>query len=324
MKKIKRFIFSIIIAIVILGYLFYKSDIRILPNIIKQISLKGILLAFCVYFLSIISKTVRFYILLDKKIEFSDMFGITCIHNMFNNILPARTGELSYIFFIRKYKNITLGKNIFSLFIARFFDILVILLFFLFAIIFIKNLPDKMDTIVPYVSVIFAICLLIFISILLFNSAYMKFVDFISKMWIFRKSKLIKPVIKNIKEILSNFSLLKKENFFIKIILLTILVWLFQYLFYFFLINDLGVSLSFEEIVIGLIFLIAITVLPIQGIIGFGTTEAAITSALMLFGIPYNEAFAVSLLTHVINIIFFLLFGLIGYILILKKYNRET
>ena len=52
-----------------------------------------LLIGFVLY-LRLFLRTLRFHILLNNKVSIKDLFSIVCVHNMANNILPARTGEV--------------------------------------------------------------------------------------------------------------------------------------------------------------------------------------------------------------------------------------
>jgi len=55
-----------------------------------------------------------------------DLFKIVCVHNMMNNLLPARTGEVSYIYLINKVHERDISEGIATLVVARVFDFIVI------------------------------------------------------------------------------------------------------------------------------------------------------------------------------------------------------
>jgi len=51
---------------------------------------------FVLYACSYLFRALRFHILLNREVGMKNLFSIVCVHNMANNILPARTGELSF------------------------------------------------------------------------------------------------------------------------------------------------------------------------------------------------------------------------------------
>ncbi|MEM2175657.1 MAG: lysylphosphatidylglycerol synthase transmembrane domain-containing protein, partial [Candidatus Micrarchaeia archaeon] len=124
-------ILSILLAGLILPFLLSQIDINLFFETLNIINPIYILFAFLSYFSTYLLRTWRFCILTNKEIKFLDMLKIVCIHNMFNNLLPARTGELSFIYLLRKFHKKDLEEGFAILLAARVFDGLSILFLFL-------------------------------------------------------------------------------------------------------------------------------------------------------------------------------------------------
>ncbi|WP_269849783.1 lysylphosphatidylglycerol synthase transmembrane domain-containing protein [Methanosarcina horonobensis] len=99
---------------------------------IKNIDKTYLVLGFFLYVLSYLLRGLRFHILLDKKISLTDLFHIVCVHNMVNSILPARSGELSYIYILKKYHDKSTGEGVATLMVARVLDFITISLLFFY------------------------------------------------------------------------------------------------------------------------------------------------------------------------------------------------
>ena len=127
---------TVIITLTLLSLLLYWINFSDIIKTLTNISPIGLVVGFGLYILTYFFRAVRFHILLNREVGIKDLFNIICIHNMVNNLLPARTGELSYVYLLKKRHNKTVGVGAATLIIARLFDIITILILFFFIDIF--------------------------------------------------------------------------------------------------------------------------------------------------------------------------------------------
>jgi uncharacterized membrane protein YbhN (UPF0104 family) len=99
---------------------------------------------------------------------------------------------------------------------------------------------------------------------------------------------------------------------------LTFFIWSLILAFYYLLALSIGISLSFFEFSICVLLINFTGLLPIQGVAGFGTFEGAVIIGLTSFGVPLSNAIAFSISLHILYIIYFMLFGIAGYMFINK------
>ena len=121
-----------LIVTVIAAYLLWRfSGVNGLLEILENINLIVVVLAFFLYILTLVAKTLRFRFILRNKIGLKKLLSVVSIHSFWNNVLPFRSGEVTYLYMVNEEKSISNGENVTSLFLARIFDILFVLLFFL-------------------------------------------------------------------------------------------------------------------------------------------------------------------------------------------------
>ncbi|NAS89698.1 hypothetical protein C4E24_08220 [ANME-1 cluster archaeon AG-394-G21] len=136
--KISAVVITIVLAAVLLSQIEVNEVITTLASVDPLHVIAGFVLYTCSYFL----RAFRFHILVNKKVKIRDLFNIVCVHNMLNNILPARTGELSYIYLLKKLHNKKTGEGIATLFVARVFDFITISLLFIGSAFVIQDLSE--------------------------------------------------------------------------------------------------------------------------------------------------------------------------------------
>ena len=309
----KRGGISIILMISIFLVLFLLTRITIddVKTVLSAVQPIYIVLGFGIYIGSYIFRTIRFYFLLDKKVRLKDMFTIVCVHNMVNTILPARTGELSYIYLLKKYK-IPLEERIATLATARIFDFIIIAFFFLVSVIFLKDLPG----IIQNIFWIIAICLVVLVVILcglLYYSEY--FITIIIKLSVklkINRYQVTNRILKIIENTISSFKIIKSRQIILKSIIFSICIWGAMSLLYFIFLKAFNIDLEFFEIIVIVSFIAFLPLLPFYGVGGFGTMEVAITFFLVAFGVDEAIGIVASFGIHIIGLLYVIVLGLIG------------
>ncbi|MCD4760049.1 flippase-like domain-containing protein [archaeon] len=298
----KKIIFSVVVSVVLIYFLMSMISLEDLRDSVLKLSLPYVLLALGFYLLSYIFRSLRFLVFLKNDMSFRDIFPIVCIHNVMNYLIPARLGELSY-FYLLKRKKIEFGKSVASFAVVRFFDLLVVSIIFFVSLIFMKNVPESFNGIVPIVAVLVGLLLIfILISPLLYRY-------FSSKL----NSKRL--FVKKLKEIYDALLVIKSKSVLFSLFLFSVLIWFSLYSLMYVLLLDLGIQFSLWQAIIVISFPLIISALPINGIGGYGTTEVAWLIPFLAFGLSKEIAIANGFVIHTFQFALVLLFGLVGYLL---------
>lgn len=313
-KNIVKVLAFIVTAITLIFLLFQISIAELIATI-KNINLPYIGIGFLLYMYSYFFRALRFYFLLNRDVRLKDMFNIVCVSNMVNNILPARIGELSYIYILKEKHYIPSSKGIASMTIARFFDAISILLFFLISIIILRNI-----VIVPmeliFISALMLLISVLFLGLLLFHGKKISAV--IEKVIVnigAVKFQFIQSLLKLGNNTAENLEKTQSKNMIFSNFITSIFIWIFMYSATYFVLLGVNVKLSILGVIFASILPMLTTVLPVQGIGGFGTTEGAWTIGLMLFGISKETAIASAFTIHIISYVYFLILGFYGLII---------
>ncbi|MEM2138692.1 MAG: lysylphosphatidylglycerol synthase transmembrane domain-containing protein [Candidatus Woesearchaeota archaeon] len=309
-KNFLKIFFSFLISAIFLYFIFKIIKLEDLKVVFK---LPFFLLIFCfsLYFLSNVLRALRFKLFLEMN--FFDISAMTFMHNMINNIVPLRIGELS-ILFLSKDKKI---KSISSLLYSRIFDILAIisLLFFSFLFYLKNNINEKivfLTEIFIFVFVVFFVFLLVFFYLKIYEKIYEK----IKRYKIFKKIN-IGFFYKKFLEFKNTISLKKAIIAFVY----SFLIWILNFYIADLIIKYLGINLKFYEIVFVFSFTTIVSLLPIHGFLGLGTLETAWGFILVLFNIEKELALISGFVFHIVNIVFFLILGLMGFVYYIIKKN---
>ena len=111
MKKLLAKISAVIISVVLVAILLSQINLRDITTTLTSIDPIYLVIGFVLYIFTYFFRALRFYILLNNKVSIKHLFSIVCVHNMANNIMPARTGEISYVYLLKNCMTYNLSSN---------------------------------------------------------------------------------------------------------------------------------------------------------------------------------------------------------------------
>src|SRR5712691_9946504 len=116
----KKKILALTLTVVLVWALLSQIDIRQMWSFIQEFSVRGLALGFGVYMLSYYFRALRWSQLIhSKEVGMGELFLVTSAHIMFNNLLPARSGELSYIYLLKKRHDLPGTEGLATLLVSR-------------------------------------------------------------------------------------------------------------------------------------------------------------------------------------------------------------
>ncbi len=154
-KLIKKILIPILLSISFLALFFVYVPLDKVIDSFSHISLNEFFLAFFFYTASQIIRSFR-WLPLMRGLSFLDIYLINSANIFFNNVLPARTGELSWFYYAKKL-GVPLKFSIWSFLLGRFFDLLALIFMalFLYTIIEKSVLTFLISFIVVFLSLFF-------------------------------------------------------------------------------------------------------------------------------------------------------------------------
>ncbi len=336
-KKIskKGLIFRIINIVVVVGfgaflvyYLLGKISIGQIRDAIVGINKPSLIVALAVMFVSIFLRTYRKKILVgSERINMMDMFLVVLVRNAFNMVLPARTGELSYVYMLQRKFKFPLEVGISTLAIVLIFDLVIV--FSLIVISIIVVLINKFSG--SYLAVVFiALALLIIlILVLLYFSKVVGFIvtimEKILRKYRIGKNKTVQVIYKKLIDIKKNIEIIQERKIYWKVSLSSIVIRILKFVSYYLLIYAMlrPDGYTFKELNFWIIFLAVeaaeiSAVLPTHALAGFGTYEGAFLLILGVLGFTITGIAweAVAFGYHIITLTFIVILGLIAMVIL--------
>ena len=298
------------ITLALVAILLSQIEVADVADTLTRIEPLYLVAGFGLYVLSYFFRALRFHILLNREVGIRDIFNIICIHNMVNNLLPARTGELSYVYLLKKRHNKTAGEGAATLITARLFDLITILMLFLISTLFVST---RFDISAEVRWVILALMFMVVLVLIITISQGHTFVMLLRKMATrlgMDKIRILDYVFRKIDEATESFSDMHRGMFVLSA-LVSIVLWLVLYSVNYALIIGMRIDITFWTVLFGSTFALITTILPVQGIGGFGTIEGGWAIGFIATGITKEVAISSGFSVHIISIFYFLILGLL-------------
>jgi uncharacterized protein (TIRG00374 family) len=312
MKKRQTLIYiiSAVLSIALLAYLLWNLDWEILRVAFADIRWGWLALALLAYLINIFLRALRFRSLIySRPVQWLELVPVSALHNILMYLMPAKTGDVTYIFLAKDRLDVSLTEGTATLFAARFYDFSVVAAFLTILLPFAKDeIPDWIF--IP--AIIFCgLILLGTVGILVFLK--------------FQKpnhgdTETQRKPIKGLRASVSRwFNIWNKFIFGLReiqqhgahgrVALLTAGIWLCVYSNFYFATKSMGLPVAFYHIAIISMVMIPLTLLPLQGFANIGTHEVGWTSVLVAFDYPYKTALAIAAGSHFVLLLSVLVSG---------------
>ncbi len=272
-------------------------------GVIKSANYWWILPGIAVYFVAVWARAWRWHYLLRpiKKIPTWSMFPITCIGYMGNNIYPARAGEVLRAVILKRREAVPVSASLATIIVERIFDGVVMLSF-----VFI-NLPElarltsasgfvgNIQQVAIYGTGAFVAALVIFLLAAMFPAVTAKIGQwFINR---FLPERLRENVTGILHKFLDGLASLRSPLNILMVFVTSVIIWLFETLKYWFVMQAFGFSVSFFALMLmnGIVNL-ATTIPSAPGYIG--TFDAPGIAVLGAYGVDQATAAGYTLTLH--------------------------
>lgn len=294
------------VSILLLILILLNLDFSKLKDFLFKADILFLVLSFFIYVFSFFFRALRWKIMIEN-ISLKRLFSVVAIHTLSNNVYPARSGELSFIYLLKDFNKSFIAS---VLLVARLTDILCIALLFCLSLFFLTVNNNYWF----FLPVIMCLILLILCSVI-FAERLLPSKGYIGK---------IKNFVIDMKNAL--FDLEKK---LLPIFICSFIIWIVKYIAFYFLaisiFKSFGFTISFWQLVFGVSFSELTTVLPFHNIGGFGTFEAGWAGAYIILGFHRKLAVTSGFIFHSLLLIFSALLGvpfLLSYKFTEKLYSR--
>ena len=302
------YILSGILTIGLLAYLLTNLDWSILKTAFTNLRWNWLLLALTAYLANICLRASRFSNLIyTRHIHWLDLVPVSSIHNILTYLLPAKTGDVTYIFIAKDRLNLPIIEGTTTLFAARFYDFSIIALILIVILPFTK---DEMPVWIYRSAILFCMLVLMGAFIIL---AFLRFKKPANTVTAENNRNFLSRILNAWQKFTEGLREIQTHGTHLRIALLTAGIWFCLYLNFYSAAQSLSLPISFYHVVIISIVMIPLTMLPLQGFANIGTHEVGWVSVLVAFQYPYETALAIAAGSHFVLLLSVLVSGAIAF-----------
>jgi uncharacterized protein (TIRG00374 family) len=306
-RQLLIYITSAILSVALLAYLLLNLDWEILRVAFSDIHWGWLALALLAYLVNILLRALRFTNLIySRPVKWIELVPVSALHNILMYLMPAKTGDVTYVFIAKDRLDLSLTEGTATLFAARFYDFSVV------AAVLMVLLPFSKDQIPEWIflpAVIFCALILLgtigIFAFLKFSKPNLDLVNLLNE----TQPKTLQKIRAAWNKFIVGLREIQSHGAHGKVALITAGIWLCVYSNFYFAAKSMGLPVAFYHIAIISMVMIPLTLLPLQGFANIGTHEVGWTSVLVAFNYPYKTALAIAAGSHFVLLLSVLVSG---------------
>ena len=311
-RRVTQFGLPTILAIVIAYFLLKEIDIQQIPQTLGRLSIKALLIGFTSYCLLVLAKTSRFRALLNLDSRLHQIFPILALHTFWGNILPMRTGDVSYVYLMQRREKVDATQGIASLIVASLID-LILLIGLVLATVWL--LRDSFIVTLLYFSLLLtgSVLITIFVLVSVLPNACLRLAEWCAGSLLGLKKRPISWIVNKGLQVLQELTTFRSHRRFLEVWAYSVMCLLIRFGFQCYLVAEMGVDVPILQVLFALAFTNVFNLLPIQTVGNFGTTEFPFVWLLEHFGTSVEVATVTGFSLHILILLYCVPLGLYGY-----------
>lgn len=341
--KKRNLILRIINIVIVVGFGIFL--VLFLLNSINPVDIKNAIVnsykpslisAFIIVLISDIFRGYRKQLLVGTdKIRLSDMFFVALIRNAFTMVLPARTGEISYIYVLTRKFKFPVEIGISTLALVMVFDLAIVFSLIVIAVIIVWITVGFASMSISSLPVILIASVLLIASLFLlfYISAIIKlFIRMINKLMVktrIGRNKAVQYIYQKLQDINTSIEIIKQRRIYGRVYFYSIICRVLKFVAYYMAIHSIlkPMGYGFSSLNFWVIFLATVVaeisaVLPTHALAGFGTYEGAFALAFVALGFPKELSITVGFGYHILMLSFTVSLGILSMIIISLPFYR--
>lgn len=317
LKRVTKIGLPTILAVVIAYFLLKQIDLQQIPQTLSRLSIKALLIGFIAYCLLVLAKALRFRALLNLESRVHQIFPILALHTFWGNILPMRTGDVSYVYLMQRRQKVDATQGIASLIVASLIDLILLMgLVIATAWLLRTELRDTFSGKALYFIplLVGSGLIAVVISVYAVPNACLKFAERWAARLLHLEVRFITWAVSKGLEVLQQLTTFRSNRRFLEVWLYSLLCLVIRFGFQCYLVIEMGVNIPMTEVLFALAFTNVFNLFPVQTVGNFGTTEFPFVWLLHHFGTSVETATVTGFSLHILILFYCLPLGAYGYL----------
>lgn len=317
LQRVTKIGLPTVLAVIITYFLLKEIDLQQIPQTLGRLSIKALFIGFTCYCLLVLAKALRFRALLNLDSSVYQIFPILALHTFWGNILPMRTGDVSYVYLMQRRQKVDATQGIASLLVASLIDLILLIGLVIATAWFLRDaLRDTFSGTVLYLMPLLIgsvlISVVVFVSVA--PNVCMKLADLCAAPLLRLEKRPVSWVVNNGLRVLQELTAFRSNRRFLKVWLYSVLCLVIRFGFQCYLVVEMGVDVPIMHVLFALAFTNVFNLLPVQTVGNFGTTEFPFVWLLTHFGTSVETATITGFSLHILILIYCLPLGMYGFL----------
>ena len=303
MRRWRPWLVSLVITGGLFWYLLSQIDPAELLETARSMTLRYLVIFATLLLMGALARAIRFWLLLDRGPPLHLLSAIVLARNLFVDLLPARLGELSYVYLLTRRAQRPAEDGLASLFLAVLFDVVALAPLLILAVLVVGG--DGTISVPVLSAAAIGLGLLAFaimrVAVPVGGWVASRIGTDDTTGWRFTLAQLTQKTVSALRDV-------QRRRIFGQVLLVSMVVRLCKFGSYYFLVlaimGPLGYTvggLGFFRVFLGVVSAELAAALPIHGIAGFGTYEAVWAFSFTQLGFSTEHAIMTGILTHAVS-----------------------
>ena len=317
LQRVTKFGLPTVLAVIISYFLLKEINLQQIPQTLSRLSIKALLIGFTCYCVLVLAKALRFRALLNLDSSVHRIFPILALHTFWGNILPMRTGDVSYVYLMQRRQKVEATQGIASLLVASLIDLILLIGLVIATTWYLHTeLPDTFSTPVLYMTLLLIggglIAVVVFVSVA--PNVWMRIADQCAKPLLRLEKRPISWIVNKGLQVLQALTAFRSHRRFLEVWAYSVISLVIRFGFQCYLVGEMAVDVPMTQVVFALAFTNVFNLLPIQTIGNFGTTEFPFVWLLKYFGTSIEVATVTGFSLHILILLYCLPLGVYGFL----------
>ena len=305
-----------VLAVIITYFLLKEIDIQQIPQTLSRLSIQALFIGFTCYCLLVLAKAARFQALLNLDSKLHQILPILALHTFWGNILPMRTGDVSYVYLMQRRQKVDATQGIASLLVASLIDLilligLVIVTAWCLRVELRSTFTGTVLYLGPFLIGIGLIAVIVFVA--LAPNVCMRFADRCASPLLRLEIRPVSWGVTKGLQVLQELTAFRSNRRFLEVWTYSLMCLVIRFGFQCYLVVEMGVDVPITQVLFALVFTNVFNLLPVQTIGNFGTTEFPFVWLLKHFGTSIEVATVTGFSLHLLILLYCLPLGLYGF-----------
>ncbi|HLB25506.1 MAG TPA: lysylphosphatidylglycerol synthase transmembrane domain-containing protein [Nitrospirota bacterium] len=299
--------FLILVSIALVVYLLRQTDVREVFRVISAFPPAYLLAGFAAFIAGHLVRAYRFKVLLGEKAPLGGLFSIIAVQTAAVGFLPLRAGEFSLMYLLKKEHGVEYPVGAAVLVLSKALDFLIVVSLFFISFSALPVVPGFYRSLLPWAGALFFMTAASLLLLGRSREIYARLPGF------FREGPLAESALMaNVKKVFRGAEVIRSKKTLLSSLGVTVVLWALLYGSNFFVLWGVGLKFTPLEMVFITTSMSLFANLPIHSPGGFGTLESFWTLLLVALGTSRADAIATGFASHIVTIVFSLVFMLYG------------